>query len=152
MIEKTRAEIGGIQTSARQIQRLAQKVGAGAQEWQERDVNSTGPQAPIMSVSGDATGLPMRKEEIEGVVGKQEDGSAKTAMIYGGCAFTQHKNDAEGTFRAKGFFIGSCVMEAGCNTVIGARCKQSGMFWSRTDAQNIVALRCIDASRRLDEF
>ena len=35
-----------------------------------------------------------------------------------------------GTFRAKGYFIGSGVVEAGCKTVIGARCKQSGMFWS----------------------
>jgi hypothetical protein len=256
---------------------------------------STGPQVPILYVSGDATGLPMRKEELEGVEGKQEDGSAKTAMIYGGCVFTQHKTDEEGnpvrdhdsttyvssfgainefgpmlrqealrrgmalalqvvllidgapalekmgrlcfataiqivdfyhalehagkvleallggknhprykerlefwkqellkdrvqqlieqaqsecagktnqsavekelgyiinnvkrmqygTFRAKGFFIGSGVMEAGCKTVIGARCKQSGMFWGRPGAQNIVALRCIDASRRLDEF
>ena len=57
-----------------------------------------------------------------------------------------------GTFRARGFFIGSGVMEAGCKTVIGARCKQSGMFWGREGAQNIVALRCIDASHRLEEF
>ena len=49
-----------------------------------------------MYASGDATGLPMRKEELEGVVGKQEDGSAKTSMIYGGCVFTQTKTDPEG--------------------------------------------------------
>jgi hypothetical protein len=293
--ERHLREVGGIETSARQIQRLAQKVGAGAQEWQEREARTTGPQVPIMYISGDATGLPMRKEELEGVEGKQEDGSAKTAMIYGGCVFTQHTTDEEGhpvrdnesttyvssfksidefgpllrqealrrgmalalqvvllidgavalekmgracfataiqivdfyhalehaskvletllgsknhpcykerlelwkqellkdrvkqlieqtrsecagkanapavqkelgyfnnnvermqygTFRAKGFFIGSGVMEAGCKTVIGARCKQSGMFWGRAGAQNIVALRCIDASRRVDEF
>jgi hypothetical protein len=293
--ERHLREIGGIETSARQIQRLVQKVGAAAQNWQERQADSTGPQVPIMYVSGDATGLPMRKEELEGVAGRQEDGSAKTAMIYGGCVFTQTKTDEEGhpvrdhdsttyvssfksidefgptlrqealrrgmalalqvillidgaaalekmgrtcfaaaiqivdfyhalehagkvlesllgsknhphykerlafwkeellkdrvkhlieqaqaqcagkvnasavekelgyfknnmdrmqygTFRAKGFFIGSGVMEAGCKTVIGARCKQSGMFWGRSGAQNIVALRCVDASHRLDEF
>ena len=37
-----------------------------------------------------------------------------------------------GTFRAKGYFIGSGVVEAGCKTVIGGRCKQSGMFWSQS--------------------
>src|ERR1043166_1155284 len=37
-----------------------------------------------------------------------------------------------GTFRAAGYFIGSGVVEAGCKTVIGARCKQSGMFWSES--------------------
>jgi len=57
-----------------------------------------------------------------------------------------------GTFRSRGFFIGSGVIEAGCKTVIGARCKQSGMFWGVPGAENILALRCIRASRRLDEF
>jgi len=57
-----------------------------------------------------------------------------------------------GTFRAAGYFIGSGVVEAGCKTVIGARCKQSGMFWSEPGAQNILALRCIHSSRRLDQF
>jgi hypothetical protein len=57
-----------------------------------------------------------------------------------------------GTFREKGYFIGSGVVEAGCKTVIGARCKQSGMFWSKPGAEKILALRCLHASRRLDEF
>jgi hypothetical protein len=57
-----------------------------------------------------------------------------------------------GTFRKQGWFIGSGVIEAGCKTVIGARCKQSGMFWSVPGAQNILAFRCIYASRRLDSF
>lgn len=57
-----------------------------------------------------------------------------------------------GTFRQAGYFIGSGVVEAGCKTVIGARCKQSGMFWSEAGAENILALRCIHHSRRLAEF
>jgi hypothetical protein len=46
----------------------------------------------------------------------------------------------------------SGVVEAGCKTVIGARCKQSGMFWGEAGAENILALRCIQSSRRLNEF
>ena len=57
-----------------------------------------------------------------------------------------------GSFRAAGYFIGSGVVEAGCKTVIGVRCKQSGMFWSEPGAQNILALRCIHTSHRLEEF
>ena len=57
-----------------------------------------------------------------------------------------------GTYRTQGFFIGSGVIEAGCKTVIGVRCKQSGMFWGKSGAENILALRCIHSSRRLDEF
>ncbi len=296
--EEHMRETGGILMSSRQIQRLVQQVGAAAQTWQERDALVPPPgtkAAPIMYASGDASGVPMRKEELEGVAGKQSDGSAKTRMAYLGCVFTQHKRDEEGhpvrdhesttyvstfgsieefgpllrheairrglalsmqvvllidgatglanmgrlcfptaiqivdfyhalehagkvlaallgskehagyktrlrrwakqllkdqvekliaqarnecsgkpqaeavekelgyfinnvermqygTFRRQGFFIGSGVIEAGCKTVIGARCKQSGMFWGKPGAENILALRCIHSSRRLDEF
>jgi hypothetical protein len=288
-------ETGGIQVSARQIQRVVQRVGETAQAWQERDAQPGGKAVPIMYVSADATGVPMRKEELVGRAGQQEDGSAKTRSPYLGCTFTQHKTDEKGhpvrdydsttyvssfgsieefgpclrqdairrglalalqvvllidgaeglanmgrlcfpraiqivdfyhallhasqvlaawlgskehpdfkerlghwarrllhdkveqliaqarqecagktqapavekelayfvknaprmqygTFRRKGFFIGSGVIEAGCKTVIGARCKQSGMFWSEPGAENVLALRCINSSRRLDEF
>jgi len=291
-------ETGGIDVSARQIQRLVQPVGAAAQYWQEREAQKPEPGSqavPIMYVSGDASGVPMRKEELEGRRGKQPDGSAKTRMAYLGCVFTQHKRDEEGhpirdhqsttyvssfgsidefgpllrqeairrglplamqvillidgavalakmgrdcfrtaiqivdfhhalehagkvllallgskdhpdyqrrlrrwakqllkdqvekliaqmrlecagkpqaeavekqlgyfvnnvarmqygSFRRQGFFIGSGVVEAGCKTIIGSRCKQSGMFWGKPGAENILALRCIHASRRLDQF
>jgi len=56
------------------------------------------------------------------------------------------------TFRRQGLFIGSGVIEAGCKTVIGSRCKQSGMFWGESGAENVLALRCIHASQRLDQF
>lgn len=291
-------ETGGISISARQIQRLAQQVGAAAQTWQEREALTPEPgakAAPIMYVGGDGSGVPMRPEELEGRAGKQPDGGSKTRMAYLGCVFTQHKRDEKGhpirdhesttyvstfsaidefgpllrqeairrglplalqvvllidgatglanmgrlcfptatqivdfyhalehagkvlvallgskehpdykkrlsrwargllqdqvekliaqtrkacagqsheeavekelgyfvnnvsrmqygTFRRQGFFIGSGVIEAGCKTVIGARCKQSGMFWSKPGAENILALRCIHSSRRLDQF
>lgn len=57
-----------------------------------------------------------------------------------------------GTFRRQHFFVGSGVVEAGCRSVIGQRCKQSGMFWSREGAENILAFRCIQSSRRLNDF
>lgn len=291
-------ETGGIEISARQIQRLVQPVGSAAQIWQERQALAPLPgtkAVPIMYVSGDASGVPMCRKELEDRKGKQPDGSAKTRMAYLGCVFTQHQRDEEGhpvrdyesttyvstfnpieefgpllrqeairrglalalqvvllidgaaglanmgrlcfptaiqivdffhamehagkvllallgskehpdykprlarwakrllkdqvekliaqtrkecvsksqteavekelgyfinnvdrmqygTFRRQGFFIGSGVVEAGCKTIIGARCKQSGMFWGRPGAQNILALRSIDASRRLDDF
>lgn len=288
-------ETGGIRVSARQIQRMVQRVGAAAQKWQAREAQPGGPSVPIMYVSADGTGVPMRKEELLGRAGKQPDGSAKTRQVYLGCVFTQHQCDPEGhpvrdyesttyvsslapieefgpslrqdairrgmalawqvvllldgaeglanmgrlcfpgatqivdfyhalehagkvlaallgskehpeyktrlgrwarrllndkvesliaqtrqecaaktqaqavekelgyfvnnvsrmqygTFRGKGFFIGSGVIEAGCKTVIGSRCKQSGMFWGRPGAENVLALRCIHSSRRLNDF
>jgi hypothetical protein len=57
-----------------------------------------------------------------------------------------------GTFRKRGLFIGSGVVEAGCKGVIGKRLKQSGMFWSETGADNVIALRCALYSHRLDDI
>ena len=57
-----------------------------------------------------------------------------------------------GTFRKNGFFIGSGVVEAGCKTVVGQRCKQSGMFWSQSGAEHVLALRAIHASRQINGF
>ena len=48
-----------------------------------------------------------------------------------------------GECRAKGWFIGSGVVEAGCKTVIGRRLKQSGMFWSKRGGEDILSLRCL---------
>lgn len=292
--ERHLEQTGGIRVPARQIQRVVQRVGSGAQAWQERSAQPGRCDAPVMYVSADGTGVPMVPEELAGRRGKQADGTAKTRQVYLGCVFTQHRVDEKGhpvrdwesttyvssfkpsnefgpalrqeairrgmadvgqvvvlidganglehmsrdnfkdctqivdfyhalehagqvlaallgkehpdyktrlrrwakrllkdkvevlieetrrectdkaqaaavedqlgyfvrnikrmqygTFRAKGYFIGSGVVEAGCKTVIGARCKQSGMFWSKSGAENILALRCIHSSRRLDEF
>jgi hypothetical protein len=293
--EQHLAETGGIHVCGRQIQRLVQRVGSAAQQWQEREAKPSGPAVPIMYVSADGTGVPMRKEELAGRAGQQPDGSAKTRLAYLGCVFTQHQTDEQGhpvrdyesttyvssfgsieefgpclrqdairrglalamqvvllidgaeglanmgrlcfptatqivdfyhamehagkvlvallgskehpdyktrlgrwakrllndkveqliaqtrkecagkaqaepvekelgyfvrniarmqysTFRRKAFFIGSGVIEAGCKTLIGARCKQSGMFWGEPGAQNVLALRCIHSSRRLGQF
>jgi hypothetical protein len=288
------AETGGIAVSARQIQRVVQRVGQDAQGWQEREAQPGRCDAPIMYVSGDGTGVPMRRKELAGRKGKQPDGTAKTRQVYLGCVFTQHRTDEKGrpvrdhqsttyvssfksigqfgpmlrqealrrgmgaagkvvllidgaaglehmgqdcfkdsvqivdfyhavehaglvldaligkdhpdyktrqgrwarrllkdqvasliketrqaaagtpqaqvvagalgyfernvarmqygTFRKNGYFIGSGVVEAGCKTVIGARCKQSGMFWSQPGAENVLALRCLQSSRRHNDF
>jgi hypothetical protein len=292
--ERHLEQTGGITVSARQIQRVVQRVGGSAQQWQERPRQPGACAAPVLYVSADGTGVPMVGEELKGRRGKQADGTAKTRQVYLGCVFTQHRTDEQGhpvrdyesttyvssfqsidafgpllrqeaigrgmgsagkvvllidgatglenmgrlcfkdcvqivdfyhalehaglvleawmgkehpdykkrlrrwakrllqdkvaaliqetrrhcagspqaaaveqalgyfernvsrmqygTFRAAGWFIGSGVVEAGCKTLIGGRCKQSGMFWSESGAENILALRCIHSSRRLEDF
>ena len=271
-------ETGAIEIEARQIQRIIQQVGPAAAAWAKRDEKPEPCDAPIMYVSADGTGVPMRKAELAGRKGKQPNGAAKTQQSNLGCVFTQHTRDEKGrpmrdynsttyvggmdnvedlglnlrrealrrgsatagkvvvlidgalcletlgkinfsgclqivdfyhamehldaladallgkthpdhkkqyrlwtklllkngvekiiaqarqrssglacaqaveealkyfarniarmqygTFRKAGYFIGSGVIEAGCRTVVGARCKQSGMFWSKTGASN----------------
>jgi Uncharacterised protein family (UPF0236) len=55
-------------------------------------------------------------------------------------------------FRAQGLFVGSGVVEAGCKTVIGARLKRSGMFWTVHGANAIIALRCSRLSHRFQDY
>ena len=68
-------ETGGIGFEARQIQRLVQQVGPEAQAWQEREVKPAecaSGDVPVMYVSADGTGAPMRKSELVGRAGKQD--------------------------------------------------------------------------------
>ena len=55
-------------------------------------------------------------------------------------------------FRAQSLFVGSGVIEAGCKTVIGARLKQSGLFWSVDGANAIIALRCCQLNNRFEDY
>ena len=285
---------GAIQIDPRQVQRIVQHMGASLHAWPRREAKPEPCNAPILYVSADATGVPMRKAILAGRKGKQPDGSAKTQSANMACVFTQHTRDEEGrpirdyesttyvggmdnveelglllrkealrrgsatakeivvlidgaacletlgkinfpgctqivdfyhamehldalidlllgkehpdhkkqysrwtkrllkdgvndivaqarqmsegkasaqavekalgyfirntarmqygSFRKKGYFIGSGVIEAGCKTLVGKRCKQSGMFWSQKGVANIISLRCILRSRQWDAF
>lgn len=55
-------------------------------------------------------------------------------------------------FRRHHLFVGSGVIEAGCKTVIGSRLKQSGMFWTVSGANAIIALRCCLLNKRMENY
>jgi len=97
--ERHLEQTGGISVSARQIQRVVQRVGTTAQQWQERPAQPSECErcdAPVMYLSADGTGVPMVPEELAGRKGKQSDGKAKTRQVYLGCVFTQHEVDEKG--------------------------------------------------------
>ena len=55
-------------------------------------------------------------------------------------------------YQARGLFIGSGVIEAGCKTLIGLRLKQSGMFWGVPGAQKVLDIRCLLENRQFGLF
>lgn len=57
-----------------------------------------------------------------------------------------------GRFRKAGLFYGSGVVEAGCKSVVGYRCKQSGMHWTVRGANAILALRMCQMNNRWEDF
>ena len=55
-------------------------------------------------------------------------------------------------FRSQHFFVGSGVIEAGCKTVVASRLKRSGMFWTVSGANAILALRCCHLNGRFEDY
>jgi Transposase and inactivated derivatives len=55
-------------------------------------------------------------------------------------------------FRRQHLFVGSGVIEAGCKTVVAARLKRSGMFWTVRGANAIMALRCCHLNGEFEDY
>jgi len=55
-------------------------------------------------------------------------------------------------FHAQGLCTSTGVLEAGCKVVIGTRLKRTGMHWSVSGANAIIALRCSKLSGRFEDF
>jgi hypothetical protein len=55
-------------------------------------------------------------------------------------------------FRAAGLCTSTGVVEAGCKTAVGVRCKRAGMHWTVAGADAIIALRCCKLSGRFEDF
>ena len=87
-------EYAGVKVCDRQVQRLVQEVAPAVGPWLKTLPGQA--QIALMYVSGDGTGVPMRKEFLTGRKGKQPDGSAKTREAKLGCVFLQTQVDKEG--------------------------------------------------------
>lgn len=95
----------GIEVSAKDVERVAERIGQDMEAWSRREGESLlqGLQAeplektiPILYVCCDGTGVPMTQRELEGRRGKQVDGSALTREVKLGCIFTQTTRDEQG--------------------------------------------------------
>lgn len=90
---QTFQRFAGLDIPDRQIQRVVQECAQGAEKWRKkRSVAQRKTPVPVLNIQTDMTGIPMRPEELQGIKGKQEDGSAKTRQIKVGCVFTQSMN------------------------------------------------------------
>jgi len=92
-----------LDVTAKQVQRVAEDVGRLVEDWTGRQVPAQSPgdasspiPIPILYVSFDGTGVPMRKAELLATKGKGADGKARTREVKLGCVFTQTSTDEEG--------------------------------------------------------
>lgn len=88
----------GIHIEARRFQRLVQRLGPVVRDALAAEEASED-KPPVMYISGDGTGVPLRPEELKDRKGRQEDGSAKTHEVKLGCVFTQHPKPGEDPLR-----------------------------------------------------
>jgi hypothetical protein len=96
----------GLKIEPREIERVAEEVGREVEAWlsdEQAQILQQGLSAPTpleagtkLYISFDGTGVPVRKDELVGRPGKQEDGSARTREAKLGCAFTQIGVDKKG--------------------------------------------------------
>ena len=96
LASETLKRLAGLEIPGRQIQRVINAFGQNAANWMYNR-QSAPPKNPIdvLTIQTDMTGIPMRPEELQGIKGKQPDGTAKTRQIKVGCVFTQSR-DAKG--------------------------------------------------------
>jgi hypothetical protein len=77
----------------------------------------------------------------------------RSHVIVGALAYFRknRKRMRYAELKARGFMIGSGIVEAACKTLVAQRLKQSGMRWSAAGAQAILTPRGWDQSERFDE-
>jgi hypothetical protein len=91
-----------LEVTPKQVQRVAEDVGRAVEDWNGRQTAATASSkdspgsVPILYVSFDGTGVPMRKTELHASKGKGPDGKARTREVKLGCVFTQTTTDEEG--------------------------------------------------------
>lgn len=91
------AAYSGLQLDSRGFGRLVAEVAPVLRQAQSTLPALTPKSGPleVLYVSCDGTGVPMRRAELQGIKGKQSDGSAHTREAKLGCVFTQTRtNDA----------------------------------------------------------
>jgi len=74
-------DLAGVDVDAKQVERTAEALGREIARDERTVVEPEPPQAPTKYLGMDGTGIPVRKEEVEGRKGKQPDGSAETREV-----------------------------------------------------------------------
>jgi len=88
-------ELAGVEVSVSQVERAAEALGTEIAGDERSCVAPMGEVSPTMYLGMDGTGVPMRKSEVAGRVGKQPDGSAKTREAKIVTLWTAESRDEE---------------------------------------------------------
>jgi hypothetical protein len=106
-------ELAGVEVSAKQVERVAEALGAEIAVDERQQVENMGPLAPTLYLGMDGTGVPMRAPEVAGRAGKQPDGSAQTREAKLVTIWSAESRDKKGTpIRDPGSITYSAAIES----------------------------------------
>lgn len=108
------ANLAGVDASSSSLQRWSLELGEAALRFEREEVVEGKPLESRMSLSIDGTGVPMRKEDVEGVAGKQDDGSSRTREAKLAVIYTAEERDPEtgATLKDRGSETFSCLIDS----------------------------------------
>ena len=106
-------ELAGVEVSAKQVERVAEALGAEIAVDERQQVEKMLPLAPTLYLGMDGTGVPMRAPEVAGRAGKQPDGSAQTREAKLVTVWSAESRDKKGTpIRDPGSITYSAAIES----------------------------------------
>ena len=108
------ANLAGVDASSSSLQRWSLALGEAALRFEREEVVVGKPLKSRMYLSIDGTGIPMRKEEVEGVAGKQEDGSSKSREAKLAVMYTAEGRDPKtgAALKDRGSETFSCLIDS----------------------------------------
>lgn len=108
-------ELAGVRVNTKQVERVAEALGAEIADDERKHVDPVldSEIPPTLYLGMDGTGVPMRKQELQGRAGKQADGAAKTREVKLCTVWSAEGRDAEGTpVRDQGSVTYSAAIES----------------------------------------
>jgi len=106
-------ELAGVEVSAKQVERVAEALGAEIAVDERQQVEKMLPLAPTLYLGMDGTGVPMRAPEVAGRASKQPDGSAQTREAKLVTVWSAESRDKKGTpIRDPGSITYSAAIES----------------------------------------
>ncbi len=108
------ANLAGLDASPSSLQRRSLALGEEALRFEREEAVEGRPLEPRMHLPIDGTGIPMRKEETEGVLGKHEDGSSKSREVRLAVMHTAEGRDPEtgAALKDRGSETSGCLIDS----------------------------------------
>jgi len=126
----------GLEIDARQVQRMIERVGPKMAQWRSTQSPVHNPTAgEVFCVSGDGTGVPMRRKALRGRKGKRPGQRARTREVKVGAVFTHRRPALEDQRPERDYqstsYIAQITSAEEFGIALRAEALRRGMAWAK---------------------